>query len=466
MKNKKIKYYHWGLLVFLTFCACITFYYLLFHGSEFKSGINAALRGLRPILYGIAIAYILNPIMKHMEEKWIGPVYNKLYSFINEKYLKNKDINRENTKKTIRFISLFLTMGLFLFFIYGIIMLIVPQLIESIQSIIIRLPMYFTRLDIWFSGILANNPYLENIFDDYWPDLEQWFIKEVLPSIKDLLSYISSDLLGSVFEVVDLAFDCIIGIIVSIYLLSNKDIYGAHGKKVCYAFMSEERANNLINNGRFANKMFGGFLSGKLVDSLIIGIICFVCLNLLKIPYSLLISVIIGITNIIPFFGPFLGAIPSAFFLLMVEPVKALIFLIFVVVLQQFDGNILGPKILSDSTGLSSFWVIFAITLFGGLFGVVGMFIGVPVFAIIYAAIKTFINKALEKKGLPTDTDYYLNTDYHSEEFNTVSNHGNEFRFVKKAFDKVHVENNKINDRINTIINKKSLESAEEDDNK
>nr|MCR5791067.1 AI-2E family transporter [Lachnospiraceae bacterium] len=191
--------------------------------------------------------------------------------------------------------------------------------------------------------------------------------------------------------------------------------------KVVYAFMSSpERANQLINNARFTNRTFGGFITGKLFDSLIIGIITFIALSIMRMPYTLLISCIIGVTNVIPFFGPFLGAIPSAFIILLISPMKCLVFIIYVIILQQFDGNILGPKILGDSTGLPSFWVIFAITLFGGIFGVVGMFIGVPIFSVIYAAFRANLESRLKRKKMPSDTEFYINSDYYPAEISVT----------------------------------------------
>ena len=261
---------------------------------------------------------------------------------------------------------------------------------------------------------------------------------QVLPSVQEIISEVSTSLIGSVVDLLVWLFNFIIGIIISIYLLSSKELFCAQAKKITYALLREERANNLINNMRFANKTFGGFLIGKILDSFIIGILCFIGTSVLKIPYALLISVIVGVTNIIPFFGPYLGAIPCALILIMINPIKCVVFLIFVLVLQQFDGNVLGPKILGNSTGLSSFWVIFSITVFGGLFGVLGMFVGVPVFAVIYAAIKTFVSQRLVKKNLPADTNYYMQNDYHSAEADT--NTGTEIKFVKKAFDHVVAE--------------------------
>lgn len=205
-----------------------------------------------------------------------------------------------------------------------------------------------------------------------------------------------------------MAWNFFIGLIIALYLLVSKELFAGQGKKMIYALFEEETGNLLIKNIRFVHSTFGGFISGKLVDSLIIGMLCFIGMTLLNLPYPLLVSLIVGVTNIIPFFGPFIGAVPSIILILMVNPLQALYFGIFVFILQQFDGNILGPKILGDKTGLSSFWVIFSITIFGGYWGFIGMAIGVPVFAVIYAAWKAFISRSLQKKGLSTDTVEYL----------------------------------------------------------
>ena len=198
--------------------------------------------------------------------------------------------------------------------------------------------------------------------------------------------------------------------------MGSKEKFFGQAKKTVYAAMDIKRANAFIEDIRFVHRTFGGFISGKLLDSLIIGIICFVCLNWMKMPYVLLVSVIVGVTNVIPFFGPFIGAIPSAFLILLVSPMKCLYFLIFIVLLQQFDGNILGPKILGQSTGLPSFWVLFSILLFGGLFGFVGMIIAVPLFAVIYRLTATYVSSALRKKDLSARTEDYLSLDYIDEE--------------------------------------------------
>ena len=204
----------------------------------------------------------------------------------------------------------------------------------------------------------------------------------------------------------------LIGLIVMIYMLNIKDQFVAQAKKITYGIFSVAWANRLIKETRFIHKVFGGFIIGKIVDSLIIGVLCFVCLSFMKMPYTLLVSVIVGVTNIIPFFGPFIGAVPSAFLILLVSPVQCLYFLIFILLLQQFDGNILGPKILGDSTGISSFWVLFSILLFGGLLGFAGMIIGVPAFAVIYRLVGDIINEQLRRKKLSVRTRDYKDLDY------------------------------------------------------
>ena len=201
-----------------------------------------------------------------------------------------------------------------------------------------------------------------------------------------------------------------------VYFLNIKDTLSAQSKKIVYSVLKLKDANRLVSEVRFAHGIFGGFITGKLLDSLIIGIMCFFAMQFMGMPYVLLISVIIGVTNVIPFFGPFIGAVPSAFLILMISPMKCLYFLIFILVLQQFDGNILGPKILGDSTGLPSFWVLFSILLFGGLLGFVGMIIGVPAFAVIYRLVSAYVSNNLKKKDLSPRTEDYMELDHINEE--------------------------------------------------
>ena len=226
-------------------------------------------------------------------------------------------------------------------------------------------------------------------------------------NIEKILGGVSS----GVMNVITLTKNMLIGLIVMIYLLNIKESLSAQGKKFIYSVLPLKAANIVVAEFQFIKKAFSGFIIGKLIDSLIIGILCFILMHLFKLPYELLISVIIGVTNIIPFFGPFIGAIPSFIIIVLQNPVQGLYFLIFVIILQQVDGNIIGPKILGDSTGLSSFWVVFAILVFGGLWGFPGMLLGVPIMAVIYYIVSNVVTYSLKKRGIPATEIDYVNLD-------------------------------------------------------
>ncbi|MCR4657826.1 MAG: AI-2E family transporter [Lachnospiraceae bacterium] len=406
MKRLDKKYIRLGILLVICTCICIGFYFLMKNGAESLFYLKDRMINIMlPFIDGIVLAYILNPIMKSAEEKLISPLFSK-----NEKLKKIK-----NPKNLIRGISVLITIVFFVLIVIGLILLIVPQLISSIQSIIVRAPYYLASLNRLISDLLRNNPEVESLYSAYSEQAQSFITRDFLPQLQSFISSVSGMFFSSVLSFLSNSLKFIIGVILCVYMLYKKEVYLAQGKKIIYAYYPAERANDIINNARFANKTFGGFLTGKVLDSLIIGIICFICTTIMRIPYALLISCVIGVTNIIPFFGPFLGAIPSALILLMINPMKSLLFVIFVIILQQIDGNIIGPKILGDSTGLPSFWVIFAITLFGGVFGVVGMVIGVPIFSIIYAAFKATIESKLKGKNMPWETAFYLKSDYYPE---------------------------------------------------
>lgn len=423
------KFLYWGVTGAIVLCSAILFYYALFKGADISIMWKSVIKVLMPILDGLGLAYLLSFLLNAIEKKLLYPLAIKMKCRITDK-----------TKKIIRNIGVFLTAVIFLLLLYSLIMLIVPQLLSSVQSIISKVPTYFNQISIWLAGTLKNYPEIEKLTIDYWADIENWLTTQALPSAQKMLTQASNSLLGGVWTFLVGTWDFILGFIISIYLLAGKEKFCAQSKKVIYAFLNEDRANTFLNNLRFTNKTFGGFLTGKILDSLIIGFLCYAGMEILKFPYALLVSVIVGITNVIPFFGPYLGAVPSAIIIFMVSPVKALYFLIFVLILQQFDGNVLGPKILGDSTGLSSFWVIFSITIFGGLMGILGMFIGVPLFAVIYAAFKTVVNQKLEKKGLTAETTFYMSSCGNPYINNHSDHSGASIRFSKR---KVEVTQNK-----------------------
>jgi predicted PurR-regulated permease PerM len=248
----------------------------------------------------------------------------------------------------------------------------------------------------------------EDIMNEVYAYLSSFLKNTVLPGLETAVASLTSSVVGMARGLLNL----VIGVIISIYLLSGKTRLLAQAKKVCYAVLGKRRGGYLCNVCTYANRVFGSFIGGKLLDSLIIGILCFLGLSILDMPYTMLISIIVGVTNIIPFFGPYLGAIPSALLLLVIDPMEALYFIIFILVLQQIDGNIIGPVILGDATGLGSLWVVVAILVFGGLFGIFGMVIGVPLFAVLYKIASELINKLLEERGLSTATADYEQWNY------------------------------------------------------
>lgn len=392
------RYFQWGITIFLVVASLILFHYFIYHGDTVRHGIGSLLNILMPVIYGAVLAYLLAPIINFWERKLFG-------------FYQRKKQREPSTciKKIVRFVGVFLVLFLVIVLLFGLLYLIVPQVVDSISILIRGLPGYLTEVQNWALALLKDNPDLEEIISsalkNVSEDLQNWITNVVMPYINTIVVQIS---LG-VVDVIVVLKNLIIGFIVSIYILISKELFAAQGKKLLYSIFKPSRVNLLLENLRFTNRTFGGFISGKLIDSLIIGVLCFLGTRLIGTPYGLLISVIVGVTNIIPFFGPYIGAIPSALLILMVDPLQCLYFVIFIIVLQQFDGNILGPKILGNSTGLSSFWVLVSLLLGGGLFGLVGMLVGVPVFAVLYAGIKSLVNQSLTKRQLPTDTEQYLN---------------------------------------------------------
>ena len=299
-----------------------------------------------------------------------------------------------------------------LLLIAALVYLIIPQILGSVQMLVQNSGTYADNVSKWLDGLLKNYPeldsYVGGLFGNINANVGNWLETKLLPQLGSLITSVSSGVYGFARSIYNL----IIGIIVSVYLLADKEGFLAAVKRLSYAVFSVETADKLRQGLNFVDKTFMGFLSGKILDSLIIGIICYIVCSILKMPYTLLVSVIIGVTNIIPFFGPLIGAIPSALIILMVDPSKCLIFVIFIIILQQIDGNIIGPRILGSSTGINGFWVMFAIILGSGLFGFWGMLLGVPVFVVIYTVIQNLIIKKLKKSDLPWKIADYKEMDY------------------------------------------------------
>ena len=290
--------------------------------------------------------------------------------------------------------------------------LIIPQLYSSLQNMVANSPMYIETASRWITQLLEDFPeieqYVSQTLGQVNTSLMDWIQNTVLPKLGSLISNVTSGVYYAIMGVYNL----VIGIIVSVYVLSNLEQFGASAKRILYSVFSVDIAKKILEGLEFTDRTFMGFINGKLLDSAIIGLICYIVCSILRMPYALLVSVIVGVTNIIPFFGPFIGAVPSSIIILLVNPVKCLIFIAFIILLQQLDGNIIGPKILGSSVGINGFWVMFSIILGAGLFGFWGMLLGVPVFVIIYAAITGSVTRKLKRSDLPWEAADYMDMAY------------------------------------------------------
>ena len=403
MKNDKYRtYIYWGVTALTVLLLLVAAVFVVMRWS-LVAALGAKIANiLAPVIYGAVFAYLLNP------------VYNRVQAAVMK--MTEKIITQEEGRKRLGgFLGTLASLFLLVAVVVGLISMLIPQLINSISGVMETLPASINNLEIWLEKVLADNPDLEQqVMQHYGAAadyLQNWLTNVVVPNIYRIIGSVSS----GVVLVVRALFDILIGLIVMVYLLNMKEKLLAQAKMIIYGLFPLKIANKVIEEGRYVHQVFGGFIIGKLLDSLIIGLICFVLLGFANMPYVLLVSVIVGVTNVIPFFGPFIGAIPSAFLILLSDPMKCLYFLIFILLLQQFDGNILGPKILGDSTGLSSFWVLFSILLFGGLMGFVGMIIAVPTFAVIYRLVTEFTTWKLGKKALSDSLDSYDRLDYIDE---------------------------------------------------
>lgn len=389
----------------------IAFYFLTANLPQIFDFFQRVNQVLRPIYYGIVLAFLLVPVYREFN-KW---------------YLKFVNIKNTARKNSIcNGLAILSSIVLSITLIYLLLAMLLPQLYLSIVGLFQSLPEDFTyRTPEWLQTFFDKNPdkyahiapYYEPAVASFnlWVQTEimpqisstdvvlEWVRDLILPNISNVVSSVSSKVAG-IFTLVK---DILIAIIISVYLLARKDTFAAQCKKMTFAIFPLKTANFVLDEVRNAYRIFSGFIIGKVVDSIIVGFICLVCCNLFQFPYAVLIATIIGVTNIIPFFGPFIGAVPCTILIIMISPIQAVYFVLFIIALQQFDGNILGPKILGESTGLASFWVLFAIILFSGIFGFAGMILGVPIFATFYSMVSRLTKWLLTKKNLPQDTAAY-----------------------------------------------------------
>ena len=398
------KYLYWGVTAFVVIAAAIVFYMIINHLSWLGMALRKFGRIVSPFIWGLVIAYLLYPLMRIYQRGLFTPLWKLL--------LKKSRKADARVPKLSRGFSVFLAIISMLVILTGLIWLVAPQMYSSIETIIINSGDYIDQADAWISRLFMNYPELEStisgMFGDVSKGLVSWATNNLLPEFRGLLTNVTS----GVFSFAKGIYNVIIGMIVSIYVLYNRETFAAHCKKIIYAVFSLEAAKKILDALHFTNDVFQGYISGKILDSIIIAILCYIGCVILRIDYAVLVSFIVGITNIIPFFGPFIGAVPSALIILTASPMHALIFVIFIVILQQFDGNILGPKILGNHVGINGFWVLFSILVGAGLFGFKGMLLGVPFFVVIYTFFKNLVNRKLVRSNLPVETERFVTIDH------------------------------------------------------
>lgn len=397
------KYLYWGVTALVVLAIVVLFNFLLNQHVAIKEAATTLVKILLPIILGFVIAFLVNPLMKWFEVSFFA---------IFDKKAPDRRYLPKWKKNLYRALSMLFSYLFILILLACFIIAVIPQISDSIVNISILFPKYKENFQEWFNNLTLKYPevykYLGNYIKENEAIIDNWTDTTLVPWLTQLASK-SSVYLLTIFKALK---DFIIGFIVSIYVLSKKELFKGQAKKIVYSLFNVKNGNIIIKNVRMASDKFAGFIIGKIVDSLIIGLLCFVGCQIMRMEYPVLLALIIGVTNIIPFFGPVIGAIPCLVLLLVINPLHALYFLIFVIILQQLDGNFIGPKILGSSTGISSFWVIFAITVFGGFWGVPGMIVGVPLMAVIYTLIQSALDIALRNKELSQDTNDYIYLDH------------------------------------------------------
>ena len=396
MKNPERKPYVLAMVTgFGAIGLSVLFFFLLYRLRGVEAAVQKVADILMPFIYGGVIAYLLRP-MCNAYSKWLSQLF------------KGK---RDKLAEALAITGSMLTGALV---VYTLIIMIAPQLYKSAANFWETVPAKVDALLIWATEKFGENEMLLRYFDlsyeAIYSTLDTWAKGTLVPYVTNLVSGVGS----SVWKVFMFLYNVLIGIIVAIYLLSSRRKFARQGTLVVRSIFKPRWADLVLEEIAYIDRMFGGFIDGKIVDSAIIGVLCYFGCLIFKFPNPLLVAAIVGITNVIPFFGPFLGAVPASILILIENPAKALWFVIFIFGLQQLDGNIIGPKILGNHTGVSSFWVLFSIVLFGGLWGLVGMIVAVPLFAVLYDLAKRLVQLGLKKNGC-TDVLKKYEADYGEE---------------------------------------------------
>ena len=384
---KKKRYLYSMLSIFGAISLSLLFFFLLYRMQGVGEALDKLMGILAPFVYGGVVAYLLRPMCNTFE------------SFFESLFGKKRP-------GWVRFFSVGLSLATGILIVYILIIMIAPQLYHSIVNLWNTLPERVDSLLNWAVNTFGLNEEQINFFDTssdtLYQEIETWVTETLAPYVSSIVGGVGSIVTGvgsSVMKVVRFVYDMLIGLIVAAYLLGSRKRFARQSVLMIRSVLSPKWADLILDEVAFIDKMFGGFIDGKIVDSLIIGALCYIGCSIFKFPNALLVSAIVGVTNVIPFFGPFIGAVPSTVLIMIENPIKGLWFILFVFGLQQLDGNVIGPKILGDRTGISSFWVLFSIILCGGLWGFVGMIIAVPLFAVLYDLVKKLVIRGLKKKG-------------------------------------------------------------------
>lgn len=393
--DRNSKYFRWGLVA-LTVIVISTVFVVIFSNLQgFFDVISAAIRVISPLLYGCVFAYLLNPLVKAVERR--------LYPLLGKKTKTEK--RAKGLSRVLGMLAAYLVFGVL---VYGLFGLVLPQLYETIVSIVSNMPQYVSRAEAWTLSLFADNPALQQsvntLLEKAYQYLQSWLSDGLLANAQTYLAGLTNSVMSVVREIASI----LIGLVASAYILWSKSTFRAQLKKLVVAIFRASAADRLFYIGRVTHRIFSGFVIGKIIDAMIVGVLCYIGMSIMGLPFPVLIATIIGICNIIPFFGPIIGIVPSAILILFVDPLQAFYFVIFELILQQIDGNIISPRILGDTVGISGFWVLISITVAGNLFGFAGMVLGVPVFAVLYVLITEWTNRRLRAKNRTTVTgDYY-----------------------------------------------------------
>ncbi len=382
------KYFKAGLTAFCVVAAGLVLFFAMFRSQAIGQGAGRVVAILKPFIYGAVIAYILTPFC------------NRFRSML----LKAFGGKREKLAEAL---SIVIAVAIALVLVTLLVLLVVPQLVESINQLAEAMPGRIEAAGKKAEQIAEENPKLLEFWEVYGETLQRKLENWTQNSLPGYAQKVLGNAALYVQRTAVALKNLVLGVLISLYILISRKRFAAQAKLLLHAVFAPRAALAVEKEVRYADRMFNGFLVGKIIDSFIIGVLCFIGCSILRFESPLLIAVIVGVTNIIPFFGPFIGAIPCALMLLISHPIQALYFVIFVVALQQLDGNVIGPKILGDTTGLSSFWVLFSILLFGGLWGIPGMIIGVPLFAVFYDIVRQLVKTGLGKHGRSAMADEY-----------------------------------------------------------